>query len=75
MMFTTRKGAWEAESAVGWERLCCEVHVGLMQMAEAERLFLEGRPEEVNEFTMVVLRLVFGRERMERWGVGNESCT
>ncbi|KAF8856289.1 hypothetical protein BDZ45DRAFT_654346 [Acephala macrosclerotiorum] len=69
MMFSTRKEVWEASSAVAWEKLCSEVHVGLMQMADAERLFGEVNPKEVNEFTKVLLEVCFGRERMERWGV------
>jgi len=35
MMVTTRQGIWEAQSSVAWEKLCLEVDVGLMQMAEA----------------------------------------
>ena len=68
MMFTTRQGVWEAQSAVAWGKLCSEVQVGLMQMAEADRLFTEAAAEEVNEFTKAVLEINFGRERMERWG-------
>jgi hypothetical protein len=67
MMFTTRQGVWEAQSAVAWEKMCSEVHVGSMQMAEVDKLFTEVGPEEVNEFTKVVLEVTFGRERMERW--------
>jgi len=69
MMFTTREGVWEAKSAVAWEKICAEVNVGLMQMAEADKLFTEAAPEEINEFTKVILDAVFGREKMERWGV------
>ncbi|CZR53681.1 uncharacterized protein PAC_03561 [Phialocephala subalpina] len=69
MMFSTRKEVWEAPSAMAWEKLCSEVHVGLMQMADAERLFGEVEEGSVNEFTKVALELCFGRERMERWGV------
>lgn len=68
MMFTTRQGAWEAESAVEWEKLCSEVHVGLMQMAEAGSLFEKVAPHEVNRFTKVLLEFAFGMEKMERWG-------
>jgi hypothetical protein len=73
MMFTTRQGVWEAQSAVAWEKLCSEVHVGLMQMAEADTLFTEAVAEEVNEFTKAVLEITFGRERMERWGAQIED--
>jgi hypothetical protein len=68
MMFTTRQGVWEAQSAVAWEKLCSERPVGLMHVAEADRLFTEAAAEEVNEFTKVVLEITFGKESMERWG-------
>lgn len=73
MMFSTRKEVWEASSAMAWEKLCSEVHVGLMQMADAERLFGEVDSKDVNEFTKVLLEVCFGRERMERWGVVGDN--
>lgn len=73
MMITTRQGVWEAPSSVAWEKLCLEVHVGLMQMVEAERVFTESAPSEINEFTKVALEVVFGRDKMERWGVQAED--
>ena len=73
MMITTRQGIWEAQSSVAWEKLCLKVHVGLMQMAEAERLFTDFTPNEINEFTKVALEVAFGKERMERWGVQTEK--
>ncbi|KAK9355882.1 hypothetical protein V1523DRAFT_403749 [Lipomyces doorenjongii] len=69
MMFTTRQGVWEAQSALAWEKLCSEVNVGLIQMAEADKLFTEVAPEDVNDFSKVILEATFGVERMERWGV------
>ena len=67
MMFTTRKGVWEAQSALVWEKLCSEVHVGFMQVSVADKLFTEFGAEDVDEFTTLVLQAVFGEERMERW--------
>ncbi|KAK9318861.1 hypothetical protein V1517DRAFT_334384 [Lipomyces orientalis] len=69
MMFTTRQGVWEAESALAWEKLCSEVNVGLLQIAEADKLFTEVAPEDVNDFAKLMLEVAFGIERMERWGV------
>ena len=69
MMFTTRQGVWETQSAPAWEKLCSEVNVGLMQVAEADKLFTEAAPEEVDDFTMLILQATFGEERMERWGI------
>jgi Fungal Zn(2)-Cys(6) binuclear cluster domain len=67
MVFTTQKGFWEAPSAVAWSKLCSEKNTGLVQMAEADRVFTEAAPEDVNDFTKVFLQATFGTERMERW--------
>lgn len=69
MMFTTRQGVWEAQSAVAWEKLCSEVNVGFIQRAEAYKLFAEATPDEVNDFSKYILEITFGIENMERWGV------
>jgi len=69
MMFTTRQGVWEAQSARAWEKLCSEVNVGLMQVAETDKLFIEVAPEDVDDFTVLILQATFGEERMERWGI------
>ena len=69
MMFTTRQGVWEAQSAGAWEKLCSEVNVGLMQVAETDKLFTEVAPEDIDDFTMLILQATFGEERMERWGI------
>lgn len=67
MVVTTVPGVWEASSAVTWSRLCLETKLGIVRMSEAERLFVEAAPEEVNEFTKVFLEATFGKDRMERW--------
>lgn len=69
MVFTTRQGVWEAKSARAWEKLCSEVNVGLMQVAEADKLFTEVAPEDVDDFTVLILQATFGEERIERWGI------
>ena len=66
-MITTRQGVWEAQSARVWEKVCSEVNVGLMQVAEADKLFIEVTPADVDDFTMLILQATFGEERMERW--------
>lgn len=67
MVVTTGQGIWEASSAVTWSRLCLETNLGIVQMSEAERLFVEATPEEVNDFMKVFLEATFGKDRMERW--------
>lgn len=69
MMVTTRQGIWEAQSSLAWEKLCSEVDVGLVQVADIESLFTAVAPRDVNEFTKTILEVVFGKEKMERWDV------
>ncbi|KAF3407760.1 Transcription factor gsfR2 [Talaromyces pinophilus] len=67
MVVTTGRGIWEAPSAVAWSRLCLETKLGIIRMSEAERLFVEALPEEVDDFMKVFLEATFGKDRMERW--------
>ena len=67
MMITACRGVWEAESALAWERMCSERRPELVQMADADKLFAEVTPEDVDEFTMLFLEATFGVEQMERW--------
>ncbi|KAK2470284.1 hypothetical protein H9L39_17901 [Fusarium oxysporum f. sp. albedinis] len=57
MMFTTRKGVWEAEAALAWEKICSEMNVGLIQAAELDRLLVEVEPESVNNFAKDVMKM------------------
>ena len=67
VVFTTRQGVWEAPSAVAWERVCSDVQVGLMYMGETGRLFDEADPDDVNDFTKLLMRITHGSERVDRW--------
>jgi hypothetical protein len=69
VMFTSRKGFWEAPSALIWEKRCAEVYAGLTRIPEADELLTKVPPEELNEFAKVVLEMSFGVEQMERWGI------
>lgn len=69
MMITTRQGVWGAQSALAWEKLCLEVNTGLMHVVEADKLFTEAVPEDVDDFAIFILQATFGEERMKRWGV------
>lgn len=69
LMFTTRRGVWAARSAFAWAGLCAEVDVWFMPRAQTQRLFVEARPDEVDEFGQAMLEITFGIESMERWGV------
>ncbi|RAO68462.1 uncharacterized protein BHQ10_004474 [Talaromyces amestolkiae] len=67
MVITTGLGIWEASSAETWSRLCLETRLGILRMSEAERLFVEAAPEEVDDYMKVFLEATFGKDRMERW--------
>ncbi|KAL6809821.1 hypothetical protein V8C40DRAFT_153033 [Trichoderma camerunense] len=67
MMFTTRRGVWEAKTAFAWERLCLETDIGFIQRFETEKLFTEASPLEIDDFGKMILESTYGTERMERW--------
>ncbi len=67
LMFTTRRGAWEAQSASAWEKLCLEVNLGFMQFAEVDKLIGLSKVEDVNDFARAVLDALFGQEQLEEW--------
>lgn len=64
---TTRQGIWAARTAAEWGSLCARESVRMVKMKEADRLFEEVMPEEVDEFTKVVMEVVYGTQRMETW--------
>ena len=67
MVFTARKGVWEAPSAVAWESICLQASIGLMQVGDSARIFKEFTPDEVGDWAKVVLEIVFGTECVEQW--------
>lgn len=69
--FTTRKGAFEASSSFAWAA-CCEGHKHGIDFARRHkhRLFEECRPEDIDDFTVRLLEISYGLERIERWKYG-----
>jgi hypothetical protein len=67
MMFTTRKGVWEAKSAAEWEKICSEVNVGLVQMTDVNKIMARVSPDEVNDFAKGVIGITCGKESMRIW--------
>ncbi|KAK8087548.1 hypothetical protein PG997_002509 [Apiospora hydei] len=75
MMVTTRKGPWDAASAQEWLRICSEVNVGLVQMAEAHHQFSSsttaaaiGKSKDPDEFIKFALLVGHGERKL---GVGS----
>ncbi|KAF7562313.1 hypothetical protein G7046_g1831 [Stylonectria norvegica] len=68
---TTKRGIWDAESALTWMKLCSEGSVGFLHRNDTEAL-LTGAADEVDEFSLVIMELDFGKERMDAWRLGIE---
>ena len=67
MMFTTRQGVWEAETAIAWEKLCSEMDVGFIQRFEADKYLDQCNLSDIDEFAEMLLEMTFGSTRMDRW--------
>lgn len=65
--FTTREGIWAAKTAAEWEALCVRESVRMVKMKDTDMLFVDAVPEEVDEFTKMIMQVVFGSERMTSW--------
>ena len=73
LLVTTRRGVWQAETAFAWTKLCAERSVGFVHRNQTESLMTERRMDEVDLFTLALMELDFGPDRMERWQLSNES--
>ncbi|KAL9057554.1 MAG: hypothetical protein Q9162_002287 [Coniocarpon cinnabarinum] len=69
MMFTSRRGFWDAPTAAVWLSRCKEVYGGLVRLTEMEKLFETLEPRELDDFARVMLGVTFGAERVGAWGV------
>lgn len=67
MKITAGKGLWDAPSSYAWSKLLRESKVLFMEGTATERLFLEARPDEVDDFTKGIMEMSHGFERMVRW--------
>ncbi|OBT78789.1 hypothetical protein VF21_02561 [Pseudogymnoascus sp. 05NY08] len=67
MTFTTKQGAWDVDSAYEWEKMCSEVNVGFVQLAEAPILLIKADPDDVDEFAKAMLSIICGASKVNRW--------
>jgi len=58
LMFTTRKGAWDADSASD---------AGFIHLGETDKLFTQPTPDALDEFAKIMIRMNFRTERTRRW--------
>jgi hypothetical protein len=67
LMFTTREGLWQANSAEEWWEKCWQKDVLFCHSLETHtQLIKKARPEEVDDFGMFVLRILSEKEEVER---------
>lgn len=69
MMFTSRKGFWDASTAEEWQQRCCDVYGGLIRLNEADKLFATVPPDDLDDFALLILEVTFGSEQLKRWGI------
>ncbi|CAM1507638.1 Fc.00g072790.m01.CDS01 [Cosmosporella sp. VM-42] len=67
ILVTTRKGVWEAETAFAWTNICAEKSVGFVHRNDTEMIMAERTMDEVDDFTLALMELDFGPEKMARW--------
>lgn len=70
LMFTTRAGLWQAESAYEWWAKIKEKDVLFCPSLESGKYLLkpgETSPDDVDDFGRFVLRIIEGEERVDKW--------
>ncbi|MCJ1250560.1 hypothetical protein MMC30_007788 [Trapelia coarctata] len=67
LMFTTRKGAWDADSAFAWIKICAGSDAGFIHLGETDELFRQPTPVALDEFAKIMIKMNFRTERMKRW--------
>ncbi|KAI1211050.1 uncharacterized protein F4807DRAFT_48366 [Annulohypoxylon truncatum] len=64
---TMRGGLWDAGTPYAWYRACREKDALFLPTTRTESLFRERRPEDIDEFSLLIVELGFGQDRIERW--------
>ena len=67
VMFTARRGLWEAQSAVQWLELCTKYTPLLVPSLRPGPLVATYKVEEIDEFAKVVWKFLIGRDKMQCW--------
>ncbi|KAI2619945.1 hypothetical protein GGR54DRAFT_109132 [Hypoxylon sp. NC1633] len=70
---TMRAGLWDATSSYAWSRACRERGALFLPTRLTESVFYNTRPEDVDEFSLFIVEMSYGVERMERW-YGESGC-
>lgn len=70
MKITAGQGMWDAPSSHVWATVLRETNIWFIEGTDAEVLFTQAMPSEVDDFTRSCMEISYGMERMERWGSG-----
>jgi len=73
IMYTPRKGAWEADSSLAWEKVSSNADLTLVQIADSRQVFTSLGPDHVDDFTMLILEMRSGIDQVKRWGARVEG--
>ena len=73
LLFTARKGIWDADSAYSWAKTCNEDGPLLLQQLPtlSDGIISIVRMSEIDEFARVSLALSWGPEKMAKWTDGS----
>ena len=67
VMYTNRRGLWNAASAAEWEKQCLRRNVAFLQRFECARVFNDAEPGDIDEFGTAMLDMTFNEELLEKW--------
>ncbi|KIH89757.1 RNA polymerase 2 mediator complex component [Sporothrix brasiliensis 5110] len=76
VMFTTRRGLWDAPSALEWEANCsvgAPEGVGFMPRFALNQLFRTSTPDQVDDFTLLMMEITYGIEPVQKWQKENTT--
>jgi hypothetical protein len=67
IMYTNRRGLWDAASATEWEKRCRKGDVMFLQRFDCARVFDDAKPVDIDEFGTAMLGMTFDEELVEKW--------
>lgn len=74
VMFTARRGLWEAESAVKWFELSCTKPPLLVPSLQPWALISQCAAEEVDDFVKMFWTFLAGKDKIQSW-IGHNDTT
>ncbi|KAK9240828.1 hypothetical protein V1525DRAFT_139907 [Lipomyces kononenkoae] len=67
VMFTARRGLWEAGSAGKWLELCCAKPPLLVPSLQPQPLIAQYAADEIDEFATILWTFVVGADKIQCW--------